>query len=951
MSEQVGEAHIDVVADTSAVVPQTKAAAARASKEKITLRTDVKRSDIKSFGELNFSLAKVALSAAAAGGSFTSYSTIVKGAAAATVSFGSALGETAIAASSAVGVLGALGGAVVTAKIGLIGVSDAVKAVSKAQTELATTGKVSEATLQAQRAALQNLAPEARSFVRTLGGMRDEFDQFRKGVQGALFADLDSSLRDLGGLLPQVSDEFQSIASTLNDAAKATADWLTSSEGSQRVQTILSGINDVLTALLPGLGAIARGLLVLFEGILPSSERLATSITDIGDAFATWSEGIVASGELDRIMQHAQQTAGLLVSILGNVGSALLTTFASGADEGQSMLATIDQATQSFADFLKSAQGQAGLDDFFSTISLAASELRNVFEVLGPVISSVFRGLDTLAPAIHDLQAAVQPVAQVIGQELGPAIETLAAALTPLIEGFAQLVSAFPPEFVGSLAAAAIAMKAFSLAMTPSAVGNITKAGGAVKTFASDVTVANQLAREGGGGIVGYSKNMGSLATQVKGVGAAMKGVAGAAGFAGLTLAANESNDSMKALELAASGAAIGFSVGGVWGAAIGGAVGLLAGLATATSDAEDRLKSLDEVLASAKGPEQQAATLKLATDQAAAYGPALDKAGISQQQFIDAVLHGGPALDAIKNSTLEASQAQGSMATDLTAVTTATGEVVTTTEEWRKKIVASNQAARQAAAAYRASADGIEAVSDASIAALGGMTSFQRALIDARKAAAATEGQVKRGSLAWLDLKDQAIGVGVAFDRLSPKQQAAGHNAEAAANSVETLGDKMGLTDKQTENLIRQLGLVPKDVQIKFREDGSVKVIDQAKEIKRVGDLAEHVFTTTFRFQTVGNPNPGGAVRAGGGSTPASALGGVFMTPSVTVVGDRPEIVVPLNPQAQLRPGVEKALLALAAQRGGPGAAPTININSPTGDPTAIAFTVLDRLAVAGVL
>src|SRR5262245_8989623 len=155
MSEVVGEAVVNVTADTGSVKPEVKKTVEEAERlGPIKIKTEVDKKSARdalgTFGTLQFSLAKTALKVGALGATFTNSGALRRGAAAATVAVGGAVVNAGASAASVAPIYASLGAAFATVKIGLVGVPDAIKATSAAQDELATTGSVSAATMTKQ---------------------------------------------------------------------------------------------------------------------------------------------------------------------------------------------------------------------------------------------------------------------------------------------------------------------------------------------------------------------------------------------------------------------------------------------------------------------------------------------------------------------------------------------------------------------------------------------------------------------------------------------------------------------------------------------------------------------------------------------------------------------------------------------------------------------------------
>src|SRR5690606_25895981 len=97
---------------------------------------------------------------------------------------------------------------------------------------------------------------------------------------------------------------------------------------------------------------------------------------EVGAGFRRMVAEARASGELERIMRRGVQVLQQLGSIARNVGSILGSVFSAAQAAGADFLSTLDRATESLANCLRSSAGQTALIDFFR-------EARATLDILG----------------------------------------------------------------------------------------------------------------------------------------------------------------------------------------------------------------------------------------------------------------------------------------------------------------------------------------------------------------------------------------------------------------------------------------------------------------------------------------------------------------------------------------------------------------------------------------
>lgn len=415
---------------------------------------------ISSFGQLEFSLAKAGGAATGLVAAITPLGGALTGVVAGAVALGGALGQAAGAAISAGGVLASLGLAAVTTRLATAGLSEAFEAQAAAQAELAATGAVSASTQAALAQAMGALAPAAQAVVTEVTALTPAWRTFQDSIQETVFANVAGQLRGISdAVLPALQTQLSGTAGVLNQAILGFAQFAQSEQFVSQLNTILSGLNATLQALLPGAGAVGAGLLAIFAAAGGPATDVATAISNVGLSFGTWAQGIAESGQLTAFLEQANVVMGDLLGIVGNVGSILVSVFGAGAGVGGELLSILRDATGQLAAFLQTATAQAGLQEFFGLVSQTGDSIADLGAVIGPIFSGVFAVIGELIPHINTLRDTLLPLAVVIGESLGtaltglaPALGVLAGLLVALVQAVAPLVASLVSQLGPALA-------------------------------------------------------------------------------------------------------------------------------------------------------------------------------------------------------------------------------------------------------------------------------------------------------------------------------------------------------------------------------------------------------------------------------------------------------------------------------------------------------------------
>lgn len=656
---------IEVAADTDPVVDGLTAVERRVA-------GIGKGSQTTSFGQLSFSLAKVGLAAGAALASITPLGTGLVGLAAGAVAVTGAVGLAAGSLVSLGGVAASLGLAFAAVKVGSIGVSDAIKAQTAAQKELAETGEISAATQEKLDTALKGLAPSARNTVKAIGDLGSAWSKVRKATQQELFKGQAANVRALDkSFRPLIGDTLKNVATTLSRASTGVRKFLTTGSGKSQLTTIITGLEKTFTAILPAIGSVGKALLGVFAGASGPATSVAESISRVAERFADFITKTRESGKLGEFFDKANHAAGVLVSVLGNLGGALGGVFAAGAGKGVGVLENLAASLKKFNDVVKSDEGAAALSGFFDTIAVSAKVVTDSLDVIKPVLKGISDILAKVNPALGRFQEALKPIAESLGKSLGEALSNLADPLADVVDGLAGAIEVIGPvvEVLGKLLvlvtelpgpvktfAIATGLAALAMARLSAAVGGL--AASRIGLFFTGLQA--QMAAVP----AGAARAQAGLVGLARGAGSALKGLAGPAGIGLLITSLSTANEGIATLTGAAGGALIGSTILPGIGTAVGAAVGALGGLYSSIHKANSAAKkegveamaayaaSLDTVTGSATEATGAVVGLELTKNKGKKgkdKSAALADIGVTGREATQAITQGGPAQIALQ--------------------------------------------------------------------------------------------------------------------------------------------------------------------------------------------------------------------------------------------------------------------------------------------------------------
>lgn len=251
---------------------------------------------------------------------------------------------------------------------------------------LGTGALVAIVGFQGMLGPLSELGPNARAASIELRGIGESFAKLQEGLRETLFRDMAEPFRQVAAIAPAIQGNLNGVAAAMRDVMAALAGALGSTRGLE-----------VMNALLAGFAPIIRTL---------------------GTAFIS-------------------------------LGAALGTVFVAAIPSAQLFASFLDRIFAQFNNFLKSAQGQNALADFFNTLNIVMPSVAGLLASVGQLLAGLVTPttiallvstLDTLSRFMPALQGILLVIADLnpIGI-LATLLETVGTAMTPLLPAFSTL--------------------------------------------------------------------------------------------------------------------------------------------------------------------------------------------------------------------------------------------------------------------------------------------------------------------------------------------------------------------------------------------------------------------------------------------------------------------------------------------------------------------------------
>ncbi|MHA3020133.1 hypothetical protein ACXPWS_07635 [Mycobacterium sp. BMJ-28] len=274
----------------------------------------------------------------------------------------SAIGTAAGALGVLPGVLAGVGAGFGTAKLGLMGFSDALDAMSDPE-------KFAEA--------IAKLAPNAQQAVLEIQQLMPALDQLKAATQDALFKDIAPQLNNLAAtFLPQVQQLTTGIANGLNSALSGVFASMNSAAGQTGIASTVNNIVQAFGNLAPAAQSLTSAIGELVAVGSDFMPELAQGAADAAREFANFIHEASQSGELAQWMQDGITVLDQMVDVVAEVADMFMTLGGDGKNAMADLVVGVD-----------------AVDTAVKIVSGDMSAWNDVFPSIGDIAASTFQGI------------------------------------------------------------------------------------------------------------------------------------------------------------------------------------------------------------------------------------------------------------------------------------------------------------------------------------------------------------------------------------------------------------------------------------------------------------------------------------------------------------------------------------------------------------------------------
>jgi hypothetical protein len=318
-------------------------------------------------------------------------------------------------------------------KIATKGVGDALKAAG--------------GDAKAFEEAIKGLSPQAQKFARAWRDAGKALAPIQKQMQDAFFKNTGPQVTKIAKAVGTLKAEAVGAAGGFNQVFLRVLEFGSSGTAINTIRSLLKGVREFLLNIDGAIKPLLTGFFNLARQAGEFGGALGNALAGPLVAFGNFLNNV----KLEDVLSGAMDVLRPLGALLASLGSIISSVFTGLSVDGGVSLGVIGELVSKLAEFLKTAEGQAGLQAIGQAMSVIAGATGEVFltllKELTPVIIALAPGLGELALAIADV--------------LVPAMELLGPVLVEVAKFASANMDWIAPLIIGIYGLAA-AMKAYA---------------------------------------------------------------------------------------------------------------------------------------------------------------------------------------------------------------------------------------------------------------------------------------------------------------------------------------------------------------------------------------------------------------------------------------------------------------------------------------------------------
>lgn len=274
--------------------------------------------------------------------------------------------------------------------------------------------------------ALANLSPNARAFVEQVRGLSDAWKELRLEVQDNLFDAMGDSIVNLANnYLPLLKTGLGGIATEINGGIRRAIEDMSSDSAKLDWTTILDNTKASIGPVIDGLSDLAGALTniaAIGSEFLPG---FSNSFAETMQEFREWTESEEGENKIRNFMEKSIESLKQVKDLFLAVGDVLGGLFKTSEESGKSMIESMTDSLREFAEWMKSAEGQEKMRNFWEDVRKTITDILNLVKEAGILVAKTTDLLNKALPSDGASTGVVGAVSNAADGNFGGAFRSL----------------------------------------------------------------------------------------------------------------------------------------------------------------------------------------------------------------------------------------------------------------------------------------------------------------------------------------------------------------------------------------------------------------------------------------------------------------------------------------------------------------------------------------------
>ncbi|WP_181350479.1 hypothetical protein [Thalassobacillus sp. CUG 92003] len=228
-----------------------------------------------------------------------------------------------------------------------------------------------------------------------LNSLKDAWKKVQEAIAPQVAVAFGNAMAGLESVIESLTPMFQNTADTVAKLSKRFKTFFESSSAQSFFDYLNGNASPILEKIVNGITGFIEGLMNLTVAFAPLTDFMAKGFAEMGDAFASFTEKVAGSTELQQFIKYIKDNLPIIRQIFGDVFKGIINLFAAFSDNSALIFSSLSSMAAKFREWSSTIAKSDGFQQFIQYVQENGPK---VISLIGNVITFIVNLGIALAP-------------------------------------------------------------------------------------------------------------------------------------------------------------------------------------------------------------------------------------------------------------------------------------------------------------------------------------------------------------------------------------------------------------------------------------------------------------------------------------------------------------------------------------------------------------------------